>query len=314
MFKIGFNIDRSLVAQPRLQRCLNLVVNWESECDDLRLWANDRGQRAFRKKLTELRRRHPGPWMSFLGSGDFHHLSLLLLESLERADKSITLVTIDNHPDWFDQRPRYHCGNWVAGAISSARDAYLIGPTSADLDGWKLRLIPFEALCQGRIKLFPYYKKKIFVPFKRPASFCNPMKRRLFGSTLAFESVQNLGAGKLFEKIAAELRGRSVYLSIDKDCLSSEFIETDWEQGAFSPDELIAGVRALVSEVDLVGVDICGEQAPVPLKGLIKRIDARRFFSSHSRSRSRLVGHETLNLALMSAISDDGEERAANLE
>src|SRR5216683_1672525 len=38
-----------------------------------------------------------------LGSGDFHHLTPILLRKLE---KPFVLVSLDNHPDW-DVRPPY---------------------------------------------------------------------------------------------------------------------------------------------------------------------------------------------------------------
>ena len=50
-----------------------------------------------------------------------------------------------------------------------------------------------------------------------------------------------------------------VFLSIDKDVLSADELETDWDQGSMAGNELTALCRLLSESSHILGVDICGE-------------------------------------------------------
>src|SRR4051812_8301583 len=50
------------------------------------------------------------PLLSFVGSGDFHHVSLALLRRLHGP---FNLLVLDNHPDWMRGLPFLHCGTWL---------------------------------------------------------------------------------------------------------------------------------------------------------------------------------------------------------
>src|SRR5262245_15057462 len=47
------------------------------------------------------------PVLHFLGSGDFHHVTLALLRQLTGP---VNLLVLDNHPDWMRDVPLMHCG------------------------------------------------------------------------------------------------------------------------------------------------------------------------------------------------------------
>ncbi len=51
-----------------------------------------------------------------------------------------------------------------------------------------------------------------------------------------------------------------VYLSIDKDVLSSDHAATDWDQGDMSLDELLSLINEIKRSTELIGTDICGEK------------------------------------------------------
>lgn len=133
----------------------------------------------------------------FLGTGDYHYISLFWLE---RIAEPFALVLFDNHPD--DQAGAFgdevlSCGSWVARA----------------------RSLPF---C------------------KAVAWFA--------------------GDGKWHgDSIPA---GIPVYLSIDLDVLSKEFLETNWDQGAATPAQLETAVRESIQGHKVIGADICGGPAP----------------------------------------------------
>lgn len=50
-----------------------------------------------------------------------------------------------------------------------------------------------------------------------------------------------------------------VYISIDKDVLSKEMLDTTWDQGIMTTDELTSSLESILSDHPLIGVDICGE-------------------------------------------------------
>src|SRR5205823_5520334 len=73
------------------------------------------GWRSFRRFEEALARAAgaPGddrPGITFVGSGDFHHVSLALVRRLRRP---CNLLVIDNHPDWMRGLPFLHCGTWL---------------------------------------------------------------------------------------------------------------------------------------------------------------------------------------------------------
>jgi hypothetical protein len=96
------HLDGSLLAQPTLSGLagegLAQVVNLKPECDDLRLWARREHMRALARRLTE---DGPPPGqgaeITFMGSGDFHHLTAPLVA--RHGGTRLSIVHFDNHPD-----------------------------------------------------------------------------------------------------------------------------------------------------------------------------------------------------------------------
>ena len=103
----------------------------------------------------------------------------------------------------------------------------------------------------------------------------------------------------MFGDIARSLAGGDVYLSVDKDCLAPEFAATDWEQGGLTSHELITAVRELRSHCRLIGVDVCGDRSPLPLKGLWKRLDAGRLHAPSADSVAATQLNQPVNLAIL---------------
>lgn len=64
--------------------------------------------------------------------------------------------------------------------------------------------------------------------------------------------------------------GSPIYISIDKDIISSSFLETNWEQGYLSVDDLLE-ILSYISASNIIGVDICGEPRPNPFDSSIKK-------------------------------------------
>lgn len=49
-----------------------------------------------------------------------------------------------------------------------------------------------------------------------------------------------------------------VYVSVDLDVLSPDFVHTNWDQGEMTLDALCSDIERLFSEYRVLGVDICG--------------------------------------------------------
>lgn len=50
-----------------------------------------------------------------------------------------------------------------------------------------------------------------------------------------------------------------VYISIDKDILSNEAIETNWDQGILKEYDLLKAIDIIFNNDKVIGIDICGE-------------------------------------------------------
>lgn len=300
---LGLDSDGSLSAQRQLFSQLAERVDLRSQEGNLRLWANRRGIAELRSRIAGLRQKYSEPWLAFIGSGDFHHVSYFLIETLPKERHPVTVIIIDNHPDWFTHRPRFHCGNWVSSVLRFPwiQSVLLVGQDSPDLEDRHFWAIPFQALCQGRLRLHPYERRRIRAFLRWPSQVLGGEKliRRFYGTDLYFKTVASQGPAAFFRDLAEQLKGRNLYLSIDKDCLEKRVAVTDWEQGRLSLKGVLKGIEQLKQTCAVVGADICGERAPAPLKGILKRIDAGRMGPESSPLPEIHRLNEKTNLALL---------------
>ena len=72
---------------------------------------------------------------------------------------------------------------------------------------------------------------------------------------ISYEELKN---GKAHEKIKELSDEVPVYISIDKDVLDEKYAVTNWDQGKMSMGMLEQILKTLVTEYDVIGVDICG--------------------------------------------------------
>ncbi|HJW26816.1 MAG TPA: hypothetical protein VJ576_18100 [Rhodocyclaceae bacterium] len=180
----------------------------------------------------------------FLGSGDYHHLSHLLLKRLGPAGP-FDLVVLDNHPDNMRFPFGIHCGSWVrhAARLPWIRTIHVVGICSDDVGrghAWENHLLP---LYRGRVR---YWTIGVDTGWARAV-----------GLAKAFRSFA--GGGELVDAFVAAQAGESipVYLSIDKDVLAPEVARTNWDQGRLDLDQVGRVIESLAGR--LVGSDITGE-------------------------------------------------------
>jgi hypothetical protein len=63
--------------------------------------------------------------------------------------------------------------------------------------------------------------------------------------------------------LARPLGDFPLYLSIDLDVLSEDYIRTNWDQGKYSISQLVENLELLWKSNDILGVDLCGEDTNI---------------------------------------------------
>ena len=237
----------------------------------LRLWAGRRALAALADRIDERGGFSTTPSVTFLGSGDFHNLAPLLIA---RTAGPLTVVHVDNHPDWTRLAPRGHCGAWVNRAleIKGVVKVITVGPTSPDLDRPDLSGGAFEALRDGRIEIFAWNRPPSRIVRKLTDA---PGHRRQDG-----EIVWRCVGAEDWPQVCRDLIDRaapatSVWFSIDKDVLRPTDAATNWDQGQMPLAALTDLIAAFGRTRRIAGGDICGDWSPPVYDTVLKAWEAR---------------------------------------
>ncbi|MBY0449662.1 MAG: hypothetical protein K2X01_03440 [Cyanobacteria bacterium] len=313
---LGLGIDDTLMAQTCVWEMLAVKPNFRQWEESLRLWADHQALNTFTEALAQLRKTYPEqPWLTFIGSGDFHHLTHTLLETLAIPnERPLHLILIDNHPDWFQWGPKYHCGNWVSLVLKQKHantqrpkiaSVHLLGQDSEDFSPTSFCFMPFDDLAQGRVNLYPYQKKRLPVLGRWPVKVAGVKHsvKRWYGVDLHPRTVSETGIQALCEELLQQYPDDLFYISIDKDCLHLETSTTDWDQGSMHPNELLDALRVFKASHRLIGVDVCGELSQKPVQGLWKNIDSGRYFRHSPPSEVQIAQNQSVNQAILEIFS-----------
>ena len=173
------------------------------------------------------------------GSGDFHYLTAL---RLGRIAEPIVLVSFDNHPDWDVRPPRWCCGAWVNRALEFSYVQHVAVWGCGNFECWWPHQIFGNRRAEraGILEVHPWADD-------RPAK-----DRQRRGAILRDDWREH------FEPFVSDLRGASVYVTIDLDCLRGEEAVTNWEGGRFTIADLLWSLGKLCSVAQIVAGDICG--------------------------------------------------------
>lgn len=209
--------------------------------------------RDFQRLASRLTEQLPANYGCVLtGSGDYHHLSYLLLQ---RVTQPLQLIVCDNHPDTMRYPLGIHCGSWVwwASRLPQVSAIHVLGICSHDIS-WRHRW-EIHAGPQLRRKL-TYWSLDVSSrwlnwPGRRPDPHC-------------FHDPDTLMA-----QFLSQLAPLPVYLSLDKDVLSPQVVTTNWDQGRLLPQHLIGLIRACRGR--LLGADITGEASAYRFQRRFKR-------------------------------------------
>lgn len=246
------DLDGSVTAQ--IGRGLpppEIVVDLRAIGREARLWANAAQREQLRATLRAEDRHRP----TFIGSGDYHFVSAILIEQFTEP---ISVIVFDHHPDWERLPPRYGCGAWVNRALDrpNVQRVLHIGADSTDLD-FPARLTGNRAAARsGRLQLLPW----------------------------AAMATDPLGA---FRRALAALPAGKVYVSIDKDCLGAAHALTNWEEGNLELATLLECLREIALTRDIVGLDIVGDYSPPSFRSALKAWCARWDHPAEYTARGR---------------------------
>jgi hypothetical protein len=210
------------------------------------------------------------------GSGDFHHLTALLLR---RVSRPFVLISFDNHPDWDTRPPHWCCGTWMNRALESPllKKAAIWGCANFELNPPHRWFANHPALRAGRLEVWPWIER--FGPSAR---------RRWPGITA--ENWKDR-----FATFAAGLSDSPVYVTIDMDCLRPEVATTDWEQGLFTAEDIIYALGKLRESTSIVGGDLCGAHSPAQYTRWTQRRTA--LIDHPKKTLSDIGSAQLLNLA-----------------
>jgi hypothetical protein len=246
------------------------VVGLRDLAARLRLWSGSKAIAETRRRLQDIPLQ-PDPTATLVGSGDFHHITPLLVE---RAREPVTLIHFDNHPDWVRFAPRWHCGSWVNQALRSERVARVItiGPCSDDLVWPGLKGGNLRALASGRLRLFPWTHapSRVLRPMPDGPSY------RFASRRLVWNNLADLAPDQAARTILAQIATEAVWLTIDKDVLPEEEVVSNWDQGRMPLQAVLALIEAIGRRFRIAGADICGEYAEPRFDSALKRWEVRR--------------------------------------
>jgi hypothetical protein len=173
------------------------------------------------------------------GSGDFHHLAGLRLRQLREPTIA---VSFDNHPDWDVRPPAWSCGGWLSRAVRlpQVKHADVWGCGNFELR-WPARLFADRsALRDGRLRMNAWAERQ------PPA-----VQRR-------WDCMTRENWRRRFSEFVDEIRGESVYVTVDLDCLAAGESVTNWENGLFTADDIAWALGVLREVAKITGGDLCG--------------------------------------------------------
>lgn len=225
----------------------------------IRLWGKQAQLDELQATLNAaLRHQSDEPHLCFMGSGDFHHITALLIENaLKNQSGSITIIHFDNHPDWVHFENGMHCGSWVNRATSHpmVEKIITIGVCSHDLRNPDLKGANLHLLSQGLLELFPYAHAPSRVRHNYGAGACYQQK----DNHIHWQPISQMSEPSFIALLLERIKTQSVYITIDKDVLNHEDAQTNWDQGIMRLPFLLDIVREIGEHHTIIGADVNGD-------------------------------------------------------
>lgn len=192
----------------------------------------------------------------FMGSGDYHHITQLLLKRITN-NEPVHLIVCDNHPDNMRYPFGIHCGSWVywASQLPQVARIDVIGISSSDISlkhAWENHWSP---LYKGKLHYWSIQQKANWTQW--------------IGAQHAWHGYDE--PDQLMSDFFNEIQkiDLPIYLSIDKDVLSKDVVMTNWDQGHFLEKHLQDLIQ--ICSARLIGADITGDVSAFHYQSRLKR-------------------------------------------
>jgi hypothetical protein len=257
------HLDDALELQPDFVHSAIMAGAHEADLKtvgrSVRLWGGEKDIDTLWHSL--LRTRRPpqnGARLCFMGSGDFHHVSALLLTmALEDTIRPVTVVHIDNHPDWVRFSNGIHCGSWVNKALDNRQVEKVItlGVCSNDLCSPERKGANLAQLSSGRLELYPYdhSPSKVRQQYEKGASYDQT------NGALHWQMIASIGEANFIERLLSRISTEDVYLTIDKDALATDDAVTNWDQGHMRLPYVLSLISEIGARHRIIGADVTGD-------------------------------------------------------
>ena len=290
------HVDDALLQQPLLvEKCANLGArqsNVAHAASLVRLWGKA-------SAITDLKRDIATslPYgggrdtvVTFMGSGDFHHVSALLIELIsEKQEAPFTIIHFDNHPDWVHFSGGMHCGSWVNRALASSKVSKVItlGVCSKDLKWPQFKGANLKAWQEGKIVLLPWHST---------------------GAQFSKDNIENISEAQLLTSLDRLITTNNVYITIDKDVLSQQDAITNWDQGRMPLPRLLTIIRHILARHHAVGIDINGDYSTPHYSGklhhtVLKKLEALIDQPKQDISNATAI-NQASNLAILGTLME----------
>jgi hypothetical protein len=272
------NLDESLLKQTNLLKWASgaretEIIDLSEKGPYLRYWAAKKDLDFLRRTIAHTH----NDAITLYGSGDFHHLSVALIEQFTQP---LSLIVFDHHPDWDGISARVSCGSWIS-AVSrkeNIKKILLLGPSSNDLSGFGLFTASLKSLNGAKLEIYPYMHKpsRLFLrKLKDTSSF--KVRRSFLNSLIDWQNLCEANLEVFLSNILEGIATEDVYVSIDKDCLRADYAVTNWESGLMDINWLLEAVSIVKNKKNIVGMDITGEYSAIRIKSgwknFISRLD-----------------------------------------
>lgn len=198
------------------------------------------------------------PRLCFLGSGDFHHVSsLLIAEAAEAFDGPLTVIHIDNHPDWVNFDNGLHCGSWVNAVAEHANVQKIItlGVCSKDLQSPERKGANLDNLAKGKVELYPYDHP----PSRVQRGYGEGASHTQSSGHLIWSTMKKMGLAAFREHLLSRIFTSNVYITVDKDSLSLDDAVTNWDQGRLRLSTILELLGDIATRHRIVGADVIGD-------------------------------------------------------
>ena len=266
-------LDDALDAQPDFIRACDKSgarqIRLRRDGSGIRLWGYHSEIAALSEKVRHALNGKPEPRLTFMGSGDFHHVSALLLASaLEHHSGQVTLIHVDNHPDWVKFEKGTHCGSWINRALElpQVQKVITVGVCSNDLELPEPKLANLTLLSQGLLELYPYdhAPSRVSNNYGAGASF------EQVGNDLHWKTIRAIGEQNFADFLLSRIETDAVYLTIDKDVLAREDAITNWDQGCMRLPYLLSIIKEISRHHRIVGADVIGDYSRPSYSGSLR--------------------------------------------